>query len=66
MGAATRKLHKRLHAHRTFDAEQVDLNAKAPITRTVDPLLTMQKSSRLVAAVSKSSQVPEPFPRLLR
>ena len=25
-----RKLHKRLHTHRTFDAEQVDLNEKAP------------------------------------
>jgi hypothetical protein len=28
--SATRKLHKRLHTHRTFDPEQVDLNAKAP------------------------------------
>ena len=24
-----RKLHKRLHTHRTFDDEQVDLNEKA-------------------------------------
>ena len=30
MGAATRKLHKRLHTHRTIDVEQVDLNEKAP------------------------------------
>jgi hypothetical protein len=27
---ATRKLHKRLHTHRTFDVEQVVLNEKAP------------------------------------
>ena len=27
---STRKLHKRLHTHRTFDKEQVDLNEKAP------------------------------------
>ena len=26
----TRKLHKRLHIHRTFDEQQVDLNEKAP------------------------------------
>jgi hypothetical protein len=47
--AATRKLHKRLHTYRTFDAEQVGLNEKAPISgafagpsdglETVDPLL---------------------------
>jgi hypothetical protein len=27
---STPKLHKRLHIHRTFDVEQVDLNEKAP------------------------------------
>jgi hypothetical protein len=27
---STRKLHKRLHTHRTFDAQQVELNEKAP------------------------------------
>ena len=27
-----RKLHKRLHTQRTFDAEQIDLNEKAPIS----------------------------------
>jgi len=28
----TRKLHKRLHTHCTFDAEQIGLNAKAPVS----------------------------------
>jgi hypothetical protein len=28
--SSTRKLHKRLHTYRTFDEEQVDLNAKTP------------------------------------
>ena len=28
---STRKLHKQLHTHCTFDVEQVDLNEKAPI-----------------------------------
>ena len=27
---STRKLHKRLHTHRTFDEEQILLNRKAP------------------------------------
>jgi hypothetical protein len=31
----TRKLHQRLPIHRTFDAEQVDLNEKAPTRRTL-------------------------------
>src|SRR4029450_3863291 len=31
-GSPTRKLHERLHTHRTFDDEQVRLNEKAPIS----------------------------------
>jgi hypothetical protein len=50
--AVTRKLHKRLHTYRTFDAEQVGLNEKAPISGALQspltdsnrrPLLTMER-----------------------
>src|SRR4029453_12067672 len=33
-GSPPRKLHERLHTHRTFDDEQVRLNEKAPISGT--------------------------------
>jgi hypothetical protein len=29
-GFSTRELHKRLHTHRTIDAEQINLNEKSP------------------------------------
>jgi hypothetical protein len=36
--AATRKLHKRLHTHRTFESEQVGLNDKVVVSSTMkDP-----------------------------
>src|SRR6266511_106977 len=44
--AATRKLHKRLHTHRTFDAEQVGLRSILAGPRTVSPYAARLRFAR--------------------